>query len=70
MVYELYVNVLSDSEFAFLDLELSELELSDSELSDLELSDYEPALLDSKVLEPDSVSVGVVSPNADLRLDS
>ena len=73
MVDELYVNELSATENALLDLELSDLELFD-ELFDLELSESEsepePALLDSKVLDPVSVSVGVVSPLADLSLDS
>ena len=73
MVDELYVNELSATENALLDFELSDLELFD-ELFDLELSESEsepePALLDSKVLDPVSVSVGVVSPNADLLLDS
>ena len=74
MVSESYVNVDSYSRFALLELELFDLELLDPELSDLELSDsepeLEPALLDSRVLDPDSVSVGVVSPKADLLLDS
>ena len=74
MVFESYVNVDSYSRFALLELELFDLELLDPELSDLELSDsepeLEPALLDSRVLDPDSVSVGVVSPKADLLLDS
>ena len=68
MVIELYVNELSAKESALLDLELPELDL-DLELSESE-SEPEPALLDSKVLDPDSVSVGVVSPLADLSLDS
>ena len=70
MVDELYVNELSAKESALLDLELPELDL-DLELSESESEpEPEPALLDSKVLDPDSVSVGVVSPLADLSLDS
>lgn len=75
MVSESYVKVDSYSRFALLELELFDLELLellDFELSDLELSESEPepALLDSRVLDPDSVSVGVVSPRSDLSLDS
>lgn len=70
MVDELYVNELSAKERALLDLELPELDL-DLELSESESEpELEPALLDSKVLDPVSVSVGVVSPLADLSLDS
>ena len=70
MVDELYVNELSAKESALLDLELPELDL-DLELSESESEpELEPALLDSKVLDPVSVSVGVVSPLADLSLDS
>jgi len=71
MVDELYVNELSATENALLDFEL-DLELFDELFDDLELSESEPepALLDSKVLDPVSVSVGVVSPLADLSLDS
>ena len=70
MVDELYVNELSAKESALLDLELPEFDL-DLELSESESEpELEPALLDSKVLDPVSVSVGVVSPLADLSLDS